>query len=252
MIYLGENIRWLRLANNLSQEEFASLIGAKRSSIYQYESNGVIPPIEVIQKLAKNFGITIDDLINKKLKKGQDSESVLLLKEPKTEYRASKGQTRFSNVLVPVSAQAGYMSGWTQEWIDQNLEYIHIPAVDYEARTFEVAGDSMEPVLRAGDYIVCSKVEAFADIKPDAVYCVIDKEIGITVKFAETRSKGLVLRSANTAYGSFFVEYMTVFEVWKANVLITSNFSPKAGFEDTARLQKIEDFIRQKFPDSSI
>lgn len=45
----------------------AIAIGSKRCLIGSYEEGRAQPPLETLNKLAKYFGITLDDLVNKQL-----------------------------------------------------------------------------------------------------------------------------------------------------------------------------------------
>ena len=66
-MYLQENIKNLRKYKSMNQEKLAELVGVKRSSIGAYEEGRAEPPIGTLNKMAKVFGITLDDLINRQL-----------------------------------------------------------------------------------------------------------------------------------------------------------------------------------------
>lgn len=58
----GERVRKLRTQANLSQEKFALQIGMDRTYLASVEQGKRNISIENIQKIAKGFGITIEDL----------------------------------------------------------------------------------------------------------------------------------------------------------------------------------------------
>jgi len=64
---LAQNIRYLRKQNNLSQEEFASQLGIKRSNIAAYESKNVEPRLRVVLEIAKFFNVSVKSLIDKRI-----------------------------------------------------------------------------------------------------------------------------------------------------------------------------------------
>lgn len=66
-MYLVSNIRYLRKAHGLSQEKFASVAGATRAMISEYEKGKSKPNYDVIIAISKNFNISIDDLMLKDL-----------------------------------------------------------------------------------------------------------------------------------------------------------------------------------------
>jgi transcriptional regulator with XRE-family HTH domain len=51
-----------RLRLGLSQEALAQRVGCDRSTIAAYESGKIVPSLPMAQKLAKEFGITLDAL----------------------------------------------------------------------------------------------------------------------------------------------------------------------------------------------
>jgi transcriptional regulator with XRE-family HTH domain len=57
------NIKKLRYNENWTQEELASRLGVKRSTIAKYESCARTPNIYQLSQLAKVFGITVDALM---------------------------------------------------------------------------------------------------------------------------------------------------------------------------------------------
>lgn len=65
--YIGLNIKYLCEVNFLSQDEFGAKFGLKKSVIGTYVRGVSQPKIEVLQKICKEYGITMDDLINQDL-----------------------------------------------------------------------------------------------------------------------------------------------------------------------------------------
>lgn len=67
MIFLGKNIRYIRVQKGLSQEQFADDLKVSRSRISSYEENRATPPISFIIDLSNYVNISIDILLKKKL-----------------------------------------------------------------------------------------------------------------------------------------------------------------------------------------
>lgn len=57
-----ENIKELRKARGLSQEELACIIGTERSTISKWETGEAKPRTDLLVKLAKALRCKIDDL----------------------------------------------------------------------------------------------------------------------------------------------------------------------------------------------
>lgn len=61
---LGETIHHLRVRNNLSQEALADALGVSRQSVSKWENGNAIPDLERLVKMAKLFGVTLDELVS--------------------------------------------------------------------------------------------------------------------------------------------------------------------------------------------
>ena len=59
---MQEEIRKYRLKLGLSQDELAKQVGCKRSTIACYETGVISPSLTIAKKLAKLFGISLDEL----------------------------------------------------------------------------------------------------------------------------------------------------------------------------------------------
>ncbi len=63
-INIGENIKKQRAKIGLSQEDFAKKSGVKYTTLTKIESNVIKKPsVMIMSKLAKAFGVSIEDLI---------------------------------------------------------------------------------------------------------------------------------------------------------------------------------------------
>ena len=63
-IDIGENIKKQRANLGLSQEDFAKKSGVKYTTLTKIESNVIKKPsVMIMSKLAKAFGVSIEDLI---------------------------------------------------------------------------------------------------------------------------------------------------------------------------------------------
>ncbi|SMB81065.1 DNA-binding transcriptional regulator, XRE-family HTH domain [Desulfonispora thiosulfatigenes DSM 11270] len=61
-MHFSEKLRLLREEHNLSQIELAKKIGVTERTIYNYETKDRVPKIDIVAKIAKVFGVTIDAL----------------------------------------------------------------------------------------------------------------------------------------------------------------------------------------------
>lgn len=150
------------------------------------------------------------------------------------------------NLLVPVQAQAGYA---IEEPSVQAHECspVSIPGIRGRARTVEVSGSSMEPVLYAGDWVVCTPVSEVSAIQDGAVHVVVSASNGVLIKYLKTDQSGLVCTSeSGLLFPPVVIPYAEVRELWQARLVITS--VPLGHNSMPARFARLEAFIAQQFP----
>ena len=148
-------------------------------------------------------------------------------------------------VHVPVPAQAGYASELTDPTFIQDLPTFSLPDYKYKVgthRSFDVAGDSMEPTLFEGDKVVCSFLEPTlweSSIKDNYVYVVVTRG-DVLVKRIQNRiktEKRLNLISDNSYYEPFPVGIGDVREIWYVRAKV-SPFLPSP--------QNIQNILREE------
>lgn len=84
MVDCSEKLRILREARHLTQLQVANRIGVSKAMISAYETSSKAPSIEVLIKLSRLFGVTVDYLVcidSPRLidVSGLDDESVALI-----------------------------------------------------------------------------------------------------------------------------------------------------------------------------
>ncbi len=60
---LGSNIKRLREANGMTQEELAKVLGVSPASVSYWESDVKVPRMGAIQKMADRFGVLKSEII---------------------------------------------------------------------------------------------------------------------------------------------------------------------------------------------
>ena len=90
-------------------------------------------------------------------------------------------------------------------------------------RAFEVAGDSMQPIINQGDLVIATITERLDLIQPKHVYVVITDEL-VTVKRLHgpvKKNEPLELLSDNRYYDPFVLPQKDVREIWHVQALLT-------------------------------
>ncbi len=141
-----------------------------------------------------------------------------------------EGQERILH--VPVPAQAGY----SQEQIDpvfyHELPAYNLPDKKYQSgtfRSFDVAGDSMEPTLYEGDKVICRFVEPsdwLTGIRDHQVYVVVTRTHVMVKRVINNlfKHRHLELLSDNEFYRNIRINVGEIRELWHIHARI-SQFS---------------------------
>lgn len=59
----AEKLKAIRMQAGISQEKLSAELGVTKRTIINYENGQTLPPIDVLPKIAKFFGVTIESLI---------------------------------------------------------------------------------------------------------------------------------------------------------------------------------------------
>ncbi|MDD7208760.1 MAG: helix-turn-helix transcriptional regulator [Lachnospiraceae bacterium] len=60
---IGEQIKALRIARNMSQVELAAALNVSKQSVSNWENNNILPSVEIIKQLALFFSCSSDYLL---------------------------------------------------------------------------------------------------------------------------------------------------------------------------------------------
>lgn len=142
---------------------------------------------------------------------------------PKLQFPNIRQSQGDKNILVPIPAQAGYSPEWGQVADDREARRIIVPGVSGEARTWEVAGNSMEPIILEGDYVSGQRVASAQDITNGNIYVVVTRSQGIHIKHCSVRASRLYCVPANYTQQPYYIELEEVLEIWDARVRLTRN-----------------------------
>lgn len=63
----GQKIKQLRLEKQLSQKQLGEILNVSDKTISKWETGRTLPDIEMIQKIAQYFHVSIDELINQRV-----------------------------------------------------------------------------------------------------------------------------------------------------------------------------------------
>lgn len=237
MLLFASNLKYLRKATKVSQQDVADFVGIASSAMSGYENEKFYPTVDVLAKLCQFFQINADDLLFKDL----SLDSSL---NPRTPEIPSV--IKDNNVLVPVSDQDKYVEQW-ESGAYRNLTFINVPGIEGDARTFEVGGNDMNPILTSGDFAICTK-SSLAQIQSGKIYAVVSPQ-KIHWGYVQVQKGRLHCTPANLdEYEAYYIPEAEVREVWEVQRRLTAHLvEPVLGME--ARLRTVEEWLKSKFSD---
>lgn len=227
-MYFHSNIRLLRTRKRKTQDDLASILSMKRSTLSGYENQVAEPGIEVLLSFADYFRIAVDTLIRTDLSKLSESQLMQLESGDDVFIRGGNLRILASTVdrsneenieLVSEKARAGYTNGFSDPEFISDLPVFHLPFLSRgkKYRTFQLNGDSMLPIpdkaFVTGEFVVDWK-----DIVTGEAYIILTLDDGIVFKIIENRirEKGVLsLYSLNPLYEPFDVPVSGIREIWK-------------------------------------
>jgi repressor LexA len=179
-------LKKLREDAGFSQYTFAEKFGVAQSTVGNWESRKREPNFETMQKLADFFGVSVDYLL------GRENEGAGERPEP----------TMPGCKWIPVLGSV--VAGMPVEAIQEILDWEELDAktaAQGEHFALKIKGDSMEPVLFAGDVIIVQQQPTAEN--NDVVVALVNGDEA-TVKRIKIRPEGLMLIPNNPAYEPMF------------------------------------------------
>ncbi len=162
----GTRIKQLRLEHSLTQRELAKYLGVSPKSVSFYELEQREPPREVLLKLSKKFKVSVDYILNNKVKP-------------------------VGGIRIPVLGRI--VAGIPMEAITEILDYEEISAKmagTGEFFSLRIKGDSMAPLMRDGGTVIVRK-QPTVENREVAIVLVGNDEA--TMKEVQFSKKGLTL-----------------------------------------------------------
>jgi transcriptional regulator with XRE-family HTH domain len=234
-MFLSSNIKYLRKRMERTQDDVASSLNMKRSTLSGYENGVAQPAMEALIAFSNYFKIAIDTLIRVDLSKLPESQmrqlergyDVFLTGSNLRVLTTTIGKDNEENIeLVSEKAKAGYKSGFADPEYISVLPTFRLPFLSKQKkyRTFQVTGDSMLPIPD-GSWVTGVFVQDWNSIRDKDAYIILTMEEGIVFKVVENKIKSdgkLVLHSLNPAYEPFEIFAKDIREIWQFVNFISS------------------------------
>lgn len=237
------NLRHLRRKKQMSQQNFADVLGIPRTTYFEYEKGNTEPNLKMLGRMCEALDVTLDQLVKADLT--MDNLEVFRNKELRVLAMTVDTEGRNQIELVETRAEAGYMSGMADPEYISDLPRISVPSLQGgRYRAFEISGDSMLP-MESGSIIICRFVESLRDIRDDKTYIIITHKDGVVykrVRKADEEAR-LIAISDNERFMPYTIAYEDIQEIWQYHAHI--GFSDVKHTFRTMMEEKIEDIARK-------
>lgn len=240
---LAQNLKYLRKAQDLSQQNLATELDIPRTTLGDYERGYTEPNIVTLLKIAGFYKVSVDELVRSKLEYASPKDYGK--KELKILAISVDSEGRENIELVDTKAEAGYLDSFQDPEYIRELPKIKFPNIPNGTfRGFEIQGDSMLP-MEPGCIIISQYLEKIKDIKDGHCYIIVSKENGLVYKRVRKDEKGkkLHLFSDNETYLPYTLEYEEIDEIWKHYAHLS--FSDTKDTFDSMINEKISDIQRK-------
>ena len=227
-MYFNTNIKHLRKRRKRTQDDVASALGMKRSTLSGYENEVSQPTVQALIAFSKYYSIAIDTLLQVDLRKLSESQLLQLERGGDVYIRGSNlrilattvNKSNDDNIeLVPEKAKAGYATGFADPEFISELPVFQLPFLSRQKkyRTFQLSGDSMLPIPH-GAWVTGEFVQDWESIVTGYGYIVLTLDDGIVFKIVENLIENehkLRLYSLNPVYEPYDIAVSDIKEVWK-------------------------------------
>ncbi|MDD4745720.1 MAG: LexA family transcriptional regulator [Salinivirgaceae bacterium] len=239
-MFFSSNIKFLRKRQRHTQDDVATSLEMKRSTLSGYENGVALPSVSVLLAFSDYFGISIDTLIRVDLTPLRESQLFELERGNDVFVHGSRirilattvGSDNEENIeLVPEKAKAGYAAGYADPEYISELPIFRLPFLDREKkyRTFQISGDSMLPIPD-GSWVTGEFVVDWNSIKNGTPCIVLTVDDGIVFKIVEnnlSENQQIRLISLNPLFEPYDLQVSNIREIWKFTHVINDKFPEK-------------------------
>lgn len=265
---IGDRIKLLIAENQMSTYEASKKLGYDRASkLYKLIANEVKPSYDTMLDLMKTWPTVSPDWLlkgegpmhrgdsdGKPAGAGQQNSATIPLKRSTADagrmpavIAVNPDNDEEEILVVPIKAQAGYFRSGKDTDVLREHGTLKLPGFDGKTyRAFEVDGDSMEPTIGRGDFLICDFVEHWDLVKPGHVYIIetVDEFICKRLRGPLPDGKPIEMLSDNTFYEPYVIGYDRVVEIWQVRGQLTRHIPANSNAAHERMYRLMEDMAR--------
>lgn len=225
---IGKRLVRIRKLLRLNQEQFAHKLGLSQSGLSQIENGSINLSLPNLLDICRAFQV--------------NPEFILFGQEPIIADGNYIPPSDRGIPLIKADAHADYPKNIKKpDFLREQQKYI-LPGYEGEnLRMFEVNGDSMEPTINDGDFVVVEPSDN-KKIKVGGVYVLVTEKGVLLKRLYKIKENSLILHSDNPEYQTTEIQVDELLEFWKVNGRLTGDVALKSA-KDSERLSLLEERI---------
>ncbi|MBX9448877.1 MAG: helix-turn-helix domain-containing protein [Taibaiella sp.] len=242
--FLGNNIKFLRRRQHLTQESLATQLSITRSKLNCIETGQTrSPAIEDLLNFSNFFRMSLDTLV--KVDLSQLGELRIRDLEAGNDVYTKGGNLRILAIsidhdhkeqveYVPIKAKAGYIAGFNDVDFIAALEKYSVPNLPKHGtyRIFATKGDSMLPIPEGSD-ITARYEEDWTAIKAGTpCILILNGQQDFVFKMVTAqRDHTFLLESLNPVYEPYTVHAADILEIWSFHAFTSREIPLSSGMD---------------------
>ncbi len=235
--FIGQNIKKIREAKNISQSEFAKIFNLARPSIGAYEEGRSEPKIETLIQISKHFNLSIDVILTRPLTSKDIFSLGLLNKKLDRAHDLDESPKMRKVPLVRLPERINFLVNHQNKSYLDGLPKIGTPDGDMTI-VIEHEGNEMElgtHGIRHGDLLFCKET---TDYKKGQLVCVLCPDGIKTRRVNDVNDEVIALSASNPTYERLEISKKELIKLFEVTGIYANLSHPVSTIDD--RLNKIE------------
>ena len=149
------DLRLFRKANGITQLALAEYIGVTKQFISQVESGKVALPTDRLKKILDNDEWSLEEY--HRLKENLEALKASVKEGKEIAVAGEYGDVPYKVPLLPIFAQAGHLTGWSESVTEAECERVISPVSDVDMAV-HIYGESMYPDIPNGSVVYVQRI----------------------------------------------------------------------------------------------
>ena len=173
------DLRLFRKANGITQLALAEYIGVTKQFISQVESGKVALPTGQLKKILDNDEWSLEEY--HRLKENLEALKASVKEGKEITVAGEYGDVPFKVPLLPIFAQAGHLTGWSEGVKETECEQVISPVQDVDMAV-HIYGESMYPDIPNGSVVYVQRINPQSFVEWGQAF-ILDTKNGPLLKY---------------------------------------------------------------------